>query len=130
VSELEDYFSDNELKCKGSGVVKLDPHFRRALLIYRETVNFPLYVNSCCRSLKHNTSIGGAKSSYHLFEGVNDDRQGTLAIDLRVQSDEERAIMIKSALLLGWSIGVYKTFIHIDRRVDVDKPQIVFWGKY
>jgi len=130
MSELEDYFSDDELKCKGSGVVKLDPHFRRALLIYRETVDIPLYVNSCCRSLEHNADIGGARSSYHLYEGVNDDRQGTLAIDLKVHSDKERAIMVSRALSLGWSVGVYKSFIHIDRRVDVGKPQVCFWGKY
>ena len=130
MSQLEDYFSDDELKCKGSDVVKLDPHFRRALLIYRETVDMPLYVNSCCRSLEHNHDIGGARSSYHLYEGVADARQGTLAIDLRVHSDEERAIMVEFALKLNWSVGIYKTFIHIDRRVDLGKPQVMFWGKY
>lgn len=124
------YFSKNELKCKGSGVVKLDPRFEKALLEYRETVNHPLYVNSCCRSTDHNKSIGGAWSSYHLYEGVSDGRRGTLAIDLRVQSDGQRANMVRDALLLGWSVGVYKTFIHIDRRIDIGKPQVCFWGKY
>lgn len=128
MSELKDYFSDDELKCKESGVVKLDPHFSRALLMYRESLGFPLYVNSCCRSIRHNDSVGGAPRSYHLFEGVNDGRQGTLAIDLHVKDSVKRAIMVKEALIYGWSVGVYKTFIHIDRRVDVGAQQIMFRG--
>ena len=123
---LEDYFSHSELACKGSGVVKLDPRFADALLEYRETVGMPLHPNSCSRSRKHNTKVGGARSSYHLYEDVNDGRQGTMAIDLHVTNGSKRAIMIKTALLLGWSVGVYKTFIHIDRRIDLGKEQIVF----
>lgn len=124
------YFSDDELRCKSSGAVKLDPNFEKTLLEYRETVAHPLYVNSCCRSTEHNKAIGGAERSYHLYEGVDDGRKGTLAIDLRVQNDKQRANMVKTALLMGWSVGIYRTFIHIDRRVDIGKPQVCFWGKY
>lgn len=130
MSKLSDYFSDEELKCKGSGIVKLDPNFERELLIYRETVGLPMYVNSCCRSEKYNAEIGGAKTSYHMFEGVEDGRKGTLAIDIKIFNDAQRAVMQGVALNLGWSVGTYKNFIHIDRRVDIGKEQISFWGKY
>lgn len=129
MSKLSDYFSDNELKCKGSGIVLLDPHMDRELLIYREVMDIPLIVNSCCRSQIYNSEIGGARNSYHLYEGIDDGRAGTLAIDLKSPSDSVRAHMVGAALNLRWSVGVYKTFIHIDRRVDIGKPQVCFWGK-
>lgn len=124
------YFSHKELASKDNDVVQLDPNFERELLIYRETVNHPLYVNSCCRSVAHNKKVGGASRSYHLYEGVDDGRHGTLAIDLKVTDSAKRAKMVRTALDLNWSVGVYKSFIHIDRRVDIGKPQILFWGKY
>lgn len=130
MADISEYFSDNELKCRKTGVVKLDPNFEREILLYRKGIGIPLHVNSCCRSVQHNIDIGGSRSSYHLYEGVNDSRKGTLAIDLRVHSDNVRVDMVALALQLGWSVGVYSSFIHIDRRVDIGKPQVCFWGKY
>jgi len=123
------YFSDRELGSKDNGVVKLDPRFADALLKLRETVKQPMHVNSCCRSLKHNKAIGGSSGSYHLYEGVDDGRDGTLAIDISVKNDAQRAIFTKTALAQGWSVGVYKTFIHLDMRTAIGKDQVVFWGK-
>lgn len=121
---LKQYFSDDELACKGSGLVMLDPRFEAALYIYRVQVDMTLHPSSCCRSLAHNRSVGGASSSYHLFEGVNDGRMGSLAIDLKVTDSVKRAIMVSTALSLGWSVLIYDTFIHIDRRTDLGKEQI------
>lgn len=128
--KISDYFSDDELKCKGSGIVKLDPRFEKALLDFRIKWDKPMRVNSCCRSLSHNKNIGGASRSYHLFEGVDDGRMGTLAIDIRVSNGQKRKDMIELAWSLGWSIGEYRTFIHMDRRIDVGAKQIKFKGKY
>ena len=124
------YFSEKELQCKETGKVCLHPTFEIELPKYREALGFPLYVNSCCRSREYNALIGGSPRSYHLFEGVDDGREGTLAIDLRVKNDKKRVIMVQLALEMGWSVGVYNKFIHIDRRVDIGKPQVCFWGKY
>jgi len=130
MSELSDYFSHDELKCKGSGVVRLDPRFEKAFLKFREDWGHGLVPNSTCRSVQYNASIGGASESYHLFEGVNDSREGTLAVDLPVRNSKNRADMVKLALNTGWSVGIYATFIHIDRRIDIGKDQILFRGKY
>lgn len=124
------YFTDEELWSNDNRVVKLDPRFDEALLKFREKVGFPLYVNSCCRSVAHNKHIGGAKNSYHLYEGVNDGRKGTLAIDLHVTDGAKRAIMIETALKLGFSVGTYKNFIHIDLRTALGKDKISFPGGY
>lgn len=128
MSKLSDYFTDEELASNDNGVVLLDIFFAKALLLYREALDLPLIVNSCCRSINHNTAVGGASSSYHLYEGVPDGRSGTMAIDLSCNNSSIRARMVSTALNLGWSVGVYKTFIHIDRRVDLGKPQILFYG--
>jgi len=130
MSQLSDYFSDSELQCRATNIVELDINFERELLLYRETLGFPLIVNSCCRSFAHNKKIGGSETSYHIYEDVGDGRQGTLAIDLAVKNDKQRTEMVAVALNLGWSVGVYKSFIHIDRRVDIGKKQVCFWGKY
>lgn len=128
--DISKYFQPHELWSKDNQVVLLDPRFAGALFFYRETVDMPLYPNSCCRSIVHNASIGGAPSSYHLYEGVEDGRLGTLAIDLRVPDDKKRVIMVETALAQNWSVGVYSSFIHIDQRVVLGKPQVCFWGKY
>lgn len=130
MSKLSKYFSDGELCCKCCGEKKLDPYLERELYIYRETLDFPLFPNSCCRCPKHNANVGGAPNSYHKTAEVDDGREGTLAIDLRVANDAQRAVMVTVALNLGWSVGVYKNFIHIDRRIDIGRAQVCFWGKY
>lgn len=124
------YFKPHELWSKDNEVVKLDPRFDEALLFYRETLGIPLIVNSCCRSRTYNKWIGGAPESYHIYEDMGDGRQGALAIDLKVRNDKARVMMVEIALVQGWSVGVYKTFIHIDKRVILGKPQVCFWGKY
>ncbi len=126
MDKLSDYFSHNDLACKGNNVRCLDPRFEYALLLYRQMVNIPLYPNSCCRSLEHNKEVSGSEKSFHLYEGVKDGRTGTMAIDLRVTDSAVRAKMVRYALNLGWSLKIYDTFIHIDRRVDLGYKQIIF----
>lgn len=127
--KISDFFSDDELRCKGSGIVKLDPRFQAELTRLRARYGKPMIVNSCCRSQEHNKNVGGASKSYHLFEGVYDGRMGTMAIDIKI-SGKNRENLVDLAWSLGWSIGEYKNFIHIDRRKDLGKKQIKFKGKY
>lgn len=126
---LYQYFSKGELASKDDGTVNLDPRFERELLTYRRTYGKPLFVNSCCRTPKHNKAVGGSPNSYHLTE--HPQRNGTMAIDLAVTGGKQRREMVKLALDLGWSVGVYQTFIHIDRRGDLEgKEPVLFRGKY
>jgi hypothetical protein len=125
-----EYFKPYELWSKDDQRVKLDPRFDEALFFYRETLGIPLVPNSCCRSIAHNRAIGGSSRSYHVYEDIGDGREGALAIDLRVRNDKERVTMVETALAQNWSVGIYKTFIHIDKRVVLGKPQVCFWGKY
>ena len=102
------YFKDNEFKM-GDEIVfsKMNTQFLTLLDVLRENVNFPLKINSSFRSEEYNESIGGALQSQHLLGK---------AVDLHCTDSTLRAIIVGHALLLGLSVGVAKTFVHIDNR--------------
>ena len=115
------YFSHNEIACRCCGVLQVMDTFPDKLLDLREAWEKPMVVNSCCRCQKHNDSGGGKPASFHLFSqkaltGID----ATCAIDIGTASmtPGERHDFVKLAMNKGWSIGVAKTFIHLDRRAD------------
>lgn len=107
------YFTPEELRCKGSGLLNLKEGFASALERFRTTWAKPMKVNSCCRSTAYNKKVGGAQKSYHICDDL---RGGCCAIDIAITNAEERAAFVQLALQHGWSVGVNKSFIHIDRR--------------
>lgn len=126
------YFSDKELACRDTGVVKLNPIFDSKLLQLRNNMNEPMQVNSCCRSQARNEKVGGAKRSFHLYDDTGFPTGGTCAIDIKRSVYNSYNIkLVEKAWELGFSIGVHPSFFHFDIRSDVtDKPQIVFsYGK-
>lgn len=112
------YFSDDELRCKGSGVMLLAEGFAEKLDKLREHFGRPMYVNSGCRSYGHNIAVGGHPNSAHIYDHPQREFKGSYAVDIRCTDAATRADMVKAGLLLGWSIGVNKTFVHFDRRTD------------
>jgi zinc D-Ala-D-Ala carboxypeptidase len=112
------YFTDAELRCKGSGQLRLAPGFAEALLDFRIAWKHPMHVTSCCRSKDHNAAQGGNPRSLHICDQPFYDTDGTCAIDIAVSLSEERAAFVALALKMGWWIGINKTFIHMDRRMD------------
>ncbi|MEQ8394963.1 D-Ala-D-Ala carboxypeptidase family metallohydrolase [Thalassobaculum sp.] len=124
-------FTQKELACRSDGVtMRFAKGFLDHLLTLRLTLDRPMRVgpeNSCSRTPARNAQIDGAANSYHLTEGNTSD--GTCAIDVHSPDDAYRHRLVAAALALGWSVGVYRTFVHLDRRVDFGAPAIVFWGK-
>jgi hypothetical protein len=62
------YFTESELACKGTGVIKLDDRFAEALPKLRQAWESvckthdwhpALILNSACRTPEHNKSVGG-----------------------------------------------------------------------
>ena len=123
------YFSHNELACKATNKVILADGFGDRLDELRRLWDNPLYPSSACRSVIHNEAVGGAKNSFHIYNHPDRDF-GTCAIDLKhigsLASSADRWRFVMLAMTLGWSVGIAKTFIHIDRRSDYtnDKPRI------
>ena len=123
------YFTAAELRCKGSGVIKLDPRFAEALIKLREKFADTMIPTSVCRTPAHNTAVGGHPRSLHLTENpAHPGANGTMAADIRwAEWPQNRKIMFcRTAWRLGWSIGLNNAFVHIDRRKDLKIPKAVF----
>ena len=61
------YFSEKELKCKGTGECHMDSAFMKKLVTLREEFNKPIILTSAYRSPTYNIRIGGAENSPHVF---------------------------------------------------------------
>ncbi len=117
---MANYFSDNELKCKcGCGLLKLAPAFKEHLNQLREEFGLPMHPTSCCRCSKHNKAIGGHKKSLHVGDNPYHKTGGACAVDLDISkySKDEREQLIFLAGCNKWSVGLGKTFLHLDLRV-------------
>ena len=110
------YFTDKELSCPCCGAMPTK-EFEERLLELRLKFGRPISFNSCKRCEKHNKKVGGAPNSYH--------KQGE-AGDARCRDASYKADLARVALNLGWTVGVYESFLHLDIR----RIQLMFRGKY
>lgn len=118
------YFLACELKCKRSGKLLLASNFADRLLSLRLEYAQPMYITSACRSEAHNGAVGGAEDSMHIC----DSGRGCCAVDVGGLNGLQKAQLIKQALITGWTVGVAKHFIHLDRRTDYypHRQQLVY----
>jgi hypothetical protein len=121
------YFSHKELACRSTGVTKLDPQFAIALLDLRITYARPMKVNSCCRSKAHNVEIGGHERSLHVYNFPYHEVDGAAAIDIAWPNNQgDRLDLLRTAVEMGWSVGVAKWGLHLDRRDLAGLPPTAF----
>lgn len=121
------HFTFKELGATGR--IDFHPDFLEQLETLRTNVAMPFIVTSCARTLSYNARVGGHERSLHISDKpMRENQHGCMAIDVAIQSREFKVELIKSALLLGWSVGINdkKRFIHLDRRSDIGLPQTVF----
>lgn len=117
-------FSSKELSCRHCGELKLAKGFALELKKLRLEFKRPMIVNSCCRCKAHNQAVKGRANSYHLL--TNSVAGGCAAIDIKRQGFEYDRELLITALRLGWSVGVAKSFFHLDRRADFGVPAVIF----
>ena len=125
------YFTEEELQCPSAKIVKLADDFGQKLDDLRELLDRPMAITSGCRTTAHIDSLlergyPASKNSFHL---IDNPKYGTdtCAVDVSVPDSEYRKELIKVALQEGWTVGVAKSFIHIDKRSDyTELPQIVY----
>lgn len=121
-------FTAQELKCKGSGSLRLAIGFAEHLIELREAFGQSMRVLSCCRSTNYNKKVGGALKSFHIYDDPNLPAKGTCAIDIATPNIREKERLFHLAKSKGWSIGVYKNFLHLDRRSDyINSKPIIFY---
>ena len=60
----------------------------------------------------------GYPASPNSFHKIGNDKWGTdtCAVDIAIPNSVFRKDLVKRAIDLGWSVGVARTFIHVDRR--------------
>jgi uncharacterized protein YcbK (DUF882 family) len=104
------YFKDNEIKGLKKELVQL-------LDQAREMAGIAFVITSGFRDKAKNAEVGGVENSSHT--------KG-LAVDMRAQTSQNRAIIVESLLRVGIKrIGVYKRHIHAD--IDTSKPTPSMW---
>ena len=121
-----EYFSVDELKCKGTDECEMDEGFMKKLEALRHEFNEPMIVSSGYRHESYNQVIGGAKNSPHLYGK---------AVDV-VISGKSAYRLKKLAIEHGFTgIGVSqrgpheKRFLHIDTMENSDThPRPWIWS--
>lgn len=92
---------------------KMDRPFLRKLDLLRHNTGVPMVITSSFRTPEYNEAIKGGTASKHL-EGI--------AVDVSCTNGKDRLKIIEEAIDLGFTVGVGKTFLHLDNRFD----QIIF----
>lgn len=110
--EISKNFKRQEFACKcGCGYNVVDAE----LLIVLETIRYhikePIYINSGCRCVDHNKSIGGDDNSQHLVGKAAD-------IVARRTSPSKIASLVENLYPGQYGVGRYNGFTHIDVRDD------------
>lgn len=99
------------------GAEKMDPFFLYLINSIGLRLGKKLKINSGYRTIKHNSIVGGSKTSSHL--------KG-LAVDISAKTSRDRFYILSYALYLGINrIGIYRNFIHLD--IDTSKAPKVIW---
>ena len=117
------YFQIHELACRHCGLVNLHPGFGAKLVELREAYNRSMVFTSCCRCQIHNAKVGGVEGSMHLTENIKW-QTNTIAADVEMLNSQNRSYFLAHAISLGWTVGIAKTFIHIDQRMAFTKLPI------
>jgi hypothetical protein len=122
------YFSQWEMQCTGTGVIKADRRFVDWLLESRDGYGRPMPANSICRTPTYNRIKRGHPNSLHLTENPKHATHGSMAIDIGWRH-LNRAGQLELARYLwsrGASLGLHNGFLHADLRVLLGLPQIIF----
>lgn len=100
-------FSPEEIACRGTGKIGIDPDAMDKLQALREMLGLPLMLNSAYRSPEHNRNVGGARNSFH---------KKAMAFDVSMANHDPVTFEIAARAVGFTGFGFYQrnNFIHID----------------
>lgn len=81
--------------------------------LYKKDAGFTIVLTSTYRNKEHNTSVGGAKNSYHLYARAADFKVN--GMDAEQVQKFVKSLMEAGKIPIG-GIGLGSTFTHIDNR--------------
>ena len=105
------YFKVSDFDCQETGENEMEVEFMKGLDHLRAGCGFPFIITSGYRSPNH--SIEAAKVAAGNKLGTH--AQG-IAADIKVSGGAQRLAIVKHASAMGMSVGVAKTFVHVDTR--------------
>ena len=106
-----DFFTQDELRCKGTDECNMDEEFMEMLVSLRYAYDKPMVISSGYRDASYNQVIGGAKNSPHL---------SGKAVDVLVSGKDAYELM-SLAMEKGFSgIGVSQRGPHESRFIHID----------
>jgi uncharacterized protein YcbK (DUF882 family) len=110
------FFRLEEFNCTHTNRNEMDHEFLVKLDELREKVGFPFRITSGYRDATHPAEARKAEP------GTGTHCQG-IAADIAVSNGFERMNIVHEAIKMGFSIGVARTFVHVDDR----KTTPVMW---
>ena len=110
------FFRLEEFNCTHTNRNEMDPEFLAKLDELREKVGFPFRITSGYRDATHPAEARKAEP------GTGTHCQG-IAADIAVSNGFERMNIVHEAIKMRFSIGVARTFVHVDDR----KTTPVMW---
>lgn len=107
--KISDHFRARELMCPCCRWCEVDAALLTLLESIRKEIGEPIHVTSGYRCAKHNSEVGGARNSRHLY--------GQAADIWADDTSPEEIYNMACTLMPGYG-GVikYKTFVHVDVR--------------
>jgi len=110
------FFRLEEFNCTHTNRNEMDHEFLVKLDLLRENCGFPFRITSGWRDATHPAEARKAEP------GTGTHCQG-IAADIAVSNGFERMNIVHEAIKMGFSIGVARTFVHVDDR----KTTPVMW---
>jgi zinc D-Ala-D-Ala carboxypeptidase len=101
------YFSLDEFVCSETGEQDMCPEFLKALSHLRQICDFPFVITSGFRSKNHSVEKAKKTPGVHTLG---------IAADIKVSGGQQRLAIVKHASAMGMSVGVAKSFVHVDTR--------------
>ncbi|RWR09698.1 YcbK family protein [Paenirhodobacter populi] len=100
-------FTAQEIACRGTGKVGIDPEAMDKLQALRDRLGVPVILNSAYRSPEHNAAVGGASDSLHM--------QGK-AFDVSMVNHDPDSFEVVAREVGFTGFGFYPraNFMHID----------------
>lgn len=100
-------FTPEEIACRGTGKVGVDPEAMDRLQRLRDLIGSPLMLNSAYRSPEHNRAVGGATRSQHLKARAFD-------VSMANHDPERFEAAARAAGFTGFGFYKRNNFIHVD----------------
>ena len=120
-----EFFSVQELKCKGTDEIDMDEQFMKKLEALRKELNQPMIVTSGYRHAAYNQVVGGVRNSPHIYGK---------AVDIACHGKKAYNIIRLGMKYSFTGIGVKqhgpheKRFIHLDTMPNDDHPRPYIWS--